>query len=97
MFCSREIIMEASEKMKTNDPYYLFKENEIIIGNYRMVRDQGTGQWTIAEVSQICSTQAWQFPFRFILQLEGFFLNIDTLCFELSHSIKSSLRSLSTM
>merc|ERR1719342_707163 len=33
----REIIMEASEKMKTNDPYYLFKENEIIIGNYRMV------------------------------------------------------------
>ena len=72
MFCSREIIMEASEKMKTNDPYYLFKENEIIIGNYRMVRDQGTGQWTIAEVSQICSTQAWQFPFRFILQLEGF-------------------------
>jgi len=64
MFCSREIIMEASEKMKTNDPYYLFKENEIIIGNYRMVRDQGTGQWTIAEVSQICSTQAWQFPFR---------------------------------
>merc|ERR1719423_439304 len=60
----REIIMEASEKMKTNDPYYLFKENEIIIGNYLMVRDQGTGQWTIAEVSQICSTQAWQFPFR---------------------------------
>merc|ERR1719378_1107504 len=60
----REIIMEASEKIKTNDPYYLFKENEIIIGNYRMVRDQGTGQWTIAEVSQICSTQAWQFPFR---------------------------------
>ena len=30
-------------------------------------------------------------------QLEVFFKKTDTLCFELSHSIKSSLRSLSTM
>ena len=27
----------------------------------------------------------------------GFFLKIDTICFELSHSVKSSLESLSTM
>ena len=30
------------------------------------------------------------------LSVEGF-LKIDTLCFELSHSLESSLRSLSTM
>ena len=30
------------------------------------------------------------------IEIEGF-LKIDTLCFELSHSIESSLRSLSTM
>merc|ERR1719300_1601725 len=55
--------MESEVKERVNNIDTKNEDKEIIIGNYRMVRDQGTGQWTIAEVSQICSTQAWQFPF----------------------------------
>merc|ERR1719419_949397 len=41
----REIIMEASEKMKTNDPYYLFKEKR---NNYwQLSNGQRSGNWSV--------------------------------------------------
>ena len=35
------------------------KANEIVIGNFRMVRNNAQSDWTITEVSQINSMQAW--------------------------------------
>jgi len=45
-------------------PLATFKFNEIIIGNYRFVRDSPDTQWAITEVAQINSMQAWSTIFR---------------------------------
>lgn len=56
---------EVQAKLAENDPHNIFKENEILIGNFRFVRDSPTSQWTVKEVAQINSLQAWAAPFRF--------------------------------
>jgi len=50
---------EYKSKVAENDPHSLFKANEIVIGNFRMVRNNAQSDWTITEVSQINSMQAW--------------------------------------
>jgi len=51
-------------KSKMVDPHDVFKANEIIIGNYRFVRSSPNSQWTITEVAQINSLQAWAAIFK---------------------------------
>eukprot|EP00092_Neocalanus_flemingeri_P037646 GFUD01040983.1.p1 GENE.GFUD01040983.1~~GFUD01040983.1.p1 ORF type:complete len:338 (+),score=99.79 GFUD01040983.1:58-1014(+) len=55
---------EYQSKISSNDPHALFQANEIVIGNYRFVRDSPDSQWTITEVSQINSLQAWATIFK---------------------------------
>jgi len=51
-------------KASINDPHEIFKQNEIVIGNYRLVRANPDSQWTITEVSQINSLHAWATIFK---------------------------------
>eukprot|EP00092_Neocalanus_flemingeri_P052404 GFUD01061245.1.p1 GENE.GFUD01061245.1~~GFUD01061245.1.p1 ORF type:complete len:307 (+),score=90.67 GFUD01061245.1:52-972(+) len=46
-------------EFSSTDLRALFQANEIVIGNYRFIRDSPDSQWTITEVSQINSLQAW--------------------------------------
>jgi len=55
---------EYESKVSSNDPHNIFSENEIVIGNYRFVRESPASQWTITEVAQINSLQAWATPFK---------------------------------
>ena len=59
------MLEDAHSKMKSNDPHSIIKENEIIIGNYRMQRDSASHQWTLTQVSQITSAEAWAKIFQF--------------------------------
>jgi len=58
------IIKEVKMKAEENDPHDLFKANEILIGNYRFIRDSPSNQWVITEVAQINSLQAWASIFK---------------------------------
>jgi len=59
-----EMLKEYKAKVSSNNPITLFKENEILIGNFRFMRDSPTSQWTITEVAQINSLQAWSTIFK---------------------------------
>merc|ERR1712181_75350 len=59
-----EMMEEAKAKTSSNDPHDLLKANEILIGNFRFVRASPSSQWTITEVAQINSLQAWASIFR---------------------------------
>lgn len=50
--------------MKDNDAYSLLANNDIIIGNYRMQRESPESAWTVTEVAQMSSVQAWPKIFR---------------------------------
>ena len=52
----------------------------------------GQQKWVL----DLCKNRESHWVSQTKCQIEGF-LKIETLCFELSHSIESSLRSLSTM
>jgi len=58
------IIKEVKEKADQNDPHELFKANEIVIGNFRFIRDSSNGQWVITEVAQMNSLEAWASIFK---------------------------------
>jgi len=58
------IMNEFQTKLTANDPHTIFAENEIVIGNYRFVRESPASQWIIKEVAQINSLQAWATPFK---------------------------------
>ena len=45
--------------MSESDTHTVMKENDIIIGNYRMQRESPSHQWTLTQVSQITAAQAW--------------------------------------
>jgi len=64
----KETIMKALNETRKiineNDPYYLFKANEIMIGNFRFVRSSPTSDWTITEVGMMSSLVAWPTIFR---------------------------------
>ena len=57
-------VKELQAKLNENDPHLPFKDNEILIGNFRFVRDSASSQWTITEVAQINSLQAWASIFK---------------------------------
>jgi len=59
-----EMMKEYKAKVSSNNPINLFKENEILIGNFRFMRDSPTSQWIITEVAQINSLQAWATIFK---------------------------------
>jgi len=59
-----EFVNEYKASINSNDPYEIFKHNEIVIGNYRLVRSNPDSQWTITEVSQINSLHAWATIFK---------------------------------
>jgi len=59
-----EMMKEYKAKVSTNNPITLYKENEILIGNFRFMRDSPTSQWIITEVAQINSLQAWATIFK---------------------------------
>jgi len=43
----------------------ILKDNNIVIGNYKFVRDTPAGEWFITEVAQVSSMQAWYMPERY--------------------------------
>jgi len=60
-------VVAAREKIQSETGINLdeeFRNNEIIIGNYRLERQSVNGQWVISEVGQINSMQAWHPLFR---------------------------------
>lgn len=60
----REEITEAEQKWKEIDPFTTFQQAEIVIGNWRFERPSPDVDWTIVEMSQINSVEAWAWPFR---------------------------------
>lgn len=53
-------LAEAKEKYKENDPHDVFRQNEIVIGNYTFEREGGAaGQWVISKVAQVRTAQCW--------------------------------------
>lgn len=56
---NKKLARETEENINT-----LYKENEILIGNFRFMRDSPTSQWIITEVAQINSMQAWATIFK---------------------------------
>jgi len=54
-----ENVKEFQNKINENDPHNLFKDNEIMLGNFRFVRSSPASDWTITEVGQISSVSAW--------------------------------------
>jgi len=60
----KESLKESQAKLKGNDTHLIFQQNEIIIGNFRFERKDQNSQWTIVEMSQINSVNAWAYIFR---------------------------------
>ena len=58
------LVKEYKAKIASNNPHDIFKANEIVIGNYRFARDGPASEWTITEVAQINSMQAWATIFK---------------------------------
>merc|ERR1719180_155553 len=48
-----------------NDPQAIFNDNEILIGNYRLERQNSDSQWTVTEVGQANMRDSMQAYFRF--------------------------------
>eukprot|EP00088_Acartia_fossae_P068530 TRINITY_DN8708_c0_g2_i1.p1 TRINITY_DN8708_c0_g2~~TRINITY_DN8708_c0_g2_i1.p1 ORF type:complete len:309 (-),score=28.24 TRINITY_DN8708_c0_g2_i1:8-934(-) len=57
-----ESLKVLSEKGMNTDT--IFKENDIIIGNYTFQRDDVNQQWTIVEIAQADSRNVWQWFFH---------------------------------
>ena len=55
---------DYKNEVSSNDPYSILKANEIIVGNYRMIRETSSHEWTVSEVAQISSVTAWPWPFK---------------------------------
>lgn len=51
-------------KNENGDHNTIFRSNDIVIGNYRFERENSNYEWTIVELSQIDSRNAWSFPFQ---------------------------------
>ena len=60
----KEIIAEVREE-NSIDPQAIFNDNEILIGNYRLERQNPDSQWTITEVGQSNMRDCMQAYFRF--------------------------------
>ena len=60
----KKMLEDQKAQYASNDPYTIFRENEIIIGNYRLRRETGADAWTISELAQMSSVKAWPTIFR---------------------------------
>ena len=60
----KKMLEDQKAQYASNDPYKVFSENEIIIGNYRLRRETGGDAWTISELAQVSSVKAWPTIFR---------------------------------
>jgi len=60
----KETVEEFNNRLQENNPHSLFKENEIVIGNYRFRREDVDTDWVISEVGQINSLEAWPTVFK---------------------------------
>lgn len=57
-------VKEHMDNISANKPLSLLATNEIVVGNYRLQRDNYESPWTITELAQINSQQAWAPIFR---------------------------------
>jgi len=57
-------LKQTVQELNTGDTDKIFRENDIIIGNYRFERENSNYDWTIAELSQIDSRNAWAWIFH---------------------------------
>jgi len=57
-------VKEHMDNISANKPLSLLATNEIVVGNYRLQRDSHDSPWTITELAQINSQQAWAPIFR---------------------------------
>ena len=60
----KQMLEDQKAQLASNDPYTKFRENEIIIGNYRLRRETAGDAWTISELAQMSSVKAWPTIFR---------------------------------
>ena len=60
----KAVFLEHKDKIDAIHPGKLFKENEIVIGNYRFVKQDSSDDWVLKEVSQINSVKGWPAIFR---------------------------------
>lgn len=57
-------LKQTVEELGIGDTDKLFKDNDIIVGNYRFERENSNYDWTIVELSQIDSRNAWAWIFH---------------------------------
>jgi len=55
---------ETIGELNKGDADTIFKNNDIIIGNYRFERENSNYEWTIVELSQMDSRNAWPWIFH---------------------------------
>ena len=56
---------KLKEDMANYDPHETMQKSDIVIGNYKFLRESPTKDWVITEVSQKSSVDAWHPLFRF--------------------------------
>lgn len=61
---TQQNIKEFKEFLASSDNLKIFKENEIVIGNYRFIRDSNSSDWMISQISQVNSVDVWPWIFR---------------------------------
>ena len=61
----KKLMKDYQEEAGVNDPGVIFKDNEIIVGNYRLKRKSSSAAWMISEVAQMSSVNAWHPIFRY--------------------------------
>ena len=61
----KKLMKDYQEEAGVNDPGVIFKDNEIIVGNYRLKRKSSSAAWMISEVAQMSSVNAWPTIFRY--------------------------------
>jgi len=59
-----ESLKLTSQRLQHQDPHLMFKNADIVIGNYRFERDNSNSDWTIVEAAQVNSVKTWAWVFR---------------------------------
>merc|ERR1712096_530801 len=61
---TQDNINEFKEYIASHDVSKQLLENEILIGNYRFIRDDASANWTISQVSQVNTLEVWSWLSR---------------------------------
>jgi len=59
---TQDSIKGYRESAAEHNMYQMFQENEILIGNYRFIREDTSSSWIISQISQVNSAETWH-PF----------------------------------